>query len=536
MRAAMREAAEGNMLDRAIGWFAPQIAQKRMQARMTMAVAGNYVGASRSRRSMKEWTPAGTDPDSILSSQWGRDDLVERSLDLERNSPIARGALNTQVTSVVGTGPRLSAQVDRDVLGWSEDQAQEFEARAEQEWRLFSESVECDHYRRHVFAEQVRQAFRSRLSVGDTLIVLPMRQRGRWPYRTKIQLVEGTRLCNQGYGPNTRTLVDGVEKNQWGEPVAYHVMKDHPHSMLADAKRSEWDRFQAFGQITGRRNVLHLSRIIRPGQTRGEPYLAPVMETLKQMTRYTEAELMAAVVAGMFTVFVTSEDRRENFDAFNTDTDDATGDEDYKLGNGAIIALRDGEKVETANPGRPNAGYDPFILSLSRWAGAALDLPYELLVKMFNSSYTASQAAFQEAWRGFTVSRKLMADEMCQPIYEVLLDEAVALGRLSAPGFRFADPLIKKAYCGSAWDWPARGQLREDIEIKAARERIDIGISTRRAEAARITGQDADAVHNRLVFEKRRRTEDGLELAPPAAVVAPPESDDPDGEQSDEAD
>jgi capsid protein len=60
----------------------------------------------------------------------------------------------------------------------------------------------------------------------------------------------------------------------------------------------------AFGAKTGRRNILHLLYQERIGQRRGLPYLAPVLEALKQLGRYTDAELMAAVVAGMFTVFL----------------------------------------------------------------------------------------------------------------------------------------------------------------------------------------------------------------------------------------
>ena len=63
----------------------------------------------------------------------------------------------------------------------------------------------------------------------------------------------------------------------------------------------------AYGAQTGRRNAIHLFERRRPGQSRGVPYLAPVIETLKQLDRYTEAEIAAAVVAGLFAVFVKSE-------------------------------------------------------------------------------------------------------------------------------------------------------------------------------------------------------------------------------------
>lgn len=42
----------------------------------------------------------------------------------------------------------------------------------------------------------------------------------------------------------------------------------------------------------------------RAGQRRGVPMLAPVLEALKQLGHYTDAEITAAVLSAMFTVFV----------------------------------------------------------------------------------------------------------------------------------------------------------------------------------------------------------------------------------------
>ena len=63
----------------------------------------------------------------------------------------------------------------------------------------------------------------------------------------------------------------------------------------------------AFGPNSGERQVLHLFKRLRIDMTRGVPYLAPVIEPLKMLDRYAEAELMAAVVSSFFTVFVKSE-------------------------------------------------------------------------------------------------------------------------------------------------------------------------------------------------------------------------------------
>lgn len=64
-------------------------------------------------------------------------------------------------------------------------------------------------------------------------------------------------------------------------------------------ERMEWQRVEAYGEKTGRKNVLHLMCRERIDQRRGVPFLAPVIEALKQLGRYTDAELIAAVISGL---------------------------------------------------------------------------------------------------------------------------------------------------------------------------------------------------------------------------------------------
>ena len=111
------------------------------------------------------------------------------------------------------------------------------------------------------------------------------------------------------------------------------------------------------------------------------------------------------------------------------------------------------------------------------------------MVKNFNASYSASRAALLEAWKMFKMYRSWLATDFCQPIFEEWLSEAVAKGRISAPGF-FSDPMIKKAYCGAEWNGPAQGLLNPVQEVEAATKRVEQGFSTREREAVEITGTD----------------------------------------------
>ena len=85
--------------------------------------------------------------------------------------------------------------------------------------------------------------------------------------------------------------------------------------------------------------------------------------------------------------------------------------------------------------------------------------------------------------------RNWLADDFCQPIYEEWFAEAVAKGRIPAPGF-FADPIIQKAYCAAEWNGPAQGLLNPVQEVEAAEKRVVNGFSTRDREAMEMNGSN----------------------------------------------
>ncbi len=491
-----------NLLDRAIGYISPVSAAKRMKARLAMNMAEAYVGGSKSRRSLIDWGVTDGSADSDILPQL--EDLRQRSRDLCRNDGLARGAIHTKVTSIVGTGLTLQSRLDRDVLKLDDDKLATLESQIEREFTLFCK--ECDIERTLNFDSLTSLAFRSVLENGDTFALLPYKKYPGQAYGTKIQLVEADRACNESYQADNETLSGGVEKDSLGAPYRYHFLNTHP----GDDGTQEWTKVKAFGE-SGRRNVLHLYNKLRIGQSRGVPDLAPVIKSLKQLSRYREAEIMAAVVSSMFTVFIKSADGTE-LDPLEPSTDygSAATDKDYKLGSGSMLSLNHDDEVEFANPSRPSAGYDPFVLAVTREIGAALEIPFEILTKHFTSSYSAARAALLEAWRFFMVQRKWLADSFCAPIYETFFTEAVLTGRISAPGFISGDPLIREAWLGAEWTGDAAGQIDEMKAINAAEKRINVGVATLSEETTALTGGDWDKKHRQRVKENNRRKEDGL--------------------------
>lgn len=474
-------------------------------------------GASRTRKALLGWMHSAGSPDEDIVENV--EVLRQRSRDLYMGTPLATGALKTLTTNTVGSGLRLSAQVDGDFLGLIDDEADEWERRTEREFALWADTQACDAGRTNTFGQLQALAMLSTLMSGDCFAILPIIRRRGSIYDLRVQLLEGDRVCDPLFVSPTSNICGGIEVGAYGEPVAYYVAQVHPGSTQTITTQS-WKRVTAFGSQSGRRNILHLMAQERPEQRRGVPVLAPVIESLKQLGRYSDAELMAAVVSAMLTVFIKSDspDSPLGQGVPTADMiDSAAGS--VELGNGSVVGLAPGESVETVNPGRPNTAFDGFVRSICVPIGAALELPYELLLKHFTSSYTAARASFVEFWKAIKTRRSWLASGFCQPIYEEWLAEAVAMGRISAPGF-FEDLAVRAAWSGAAWHGPAQGQINEKVEAGAAHDRVAFGFSTMAQETAELTGRSWDQVNRARLREIAKQAQPEPQ---PAGGPPPPE-------------
>ncbi|MDO4301774.1 MAG: phage portal protein [Clostridia bacterium] len=498
------------LIDGAISTVSPQRALKRSLARQTLEVMNsgysNY-GASSNKKSMKGWLYSGGSSREDIEDNLPI--LRQRCRDLYMGVPIGTGATKTMRTNIIGRGLMLKPTVDKDALNITAETAQGLEKQILREWALWAESPDCDMARMDNFYELQQLAFLNWLMSGDVLVMLPVKPRQQQPYDLRIQLIEADRLSS----PNDidtfdNRIIAGVEVDDNGEVVAYHFSKHHPLSYSNILM--VWQRVEAYGEKTGRRNVLHLMNRERIDQRRGVPFLAPVIEDVKQLGRYTDAELVATVVSGFFAVFIEKENDTEGVAIGGVipknEQVDSEDESSIELSPGAILDLKEGEKANAINPGRPNANFGGFVEAICKQIGSALELPYELLMKRFDSSYSASRAALEEAWKMFKMYRTWMVNDFCQPIYEEWLAEAVAKGRIKAPGF-FTDPIRRKAYCKSQWNGPARGILNPVQEVTAAKERVENGFSTRSAETMEMTGGDFHSNCDQLLNEEKRLKE-----------------------------
>lgn len=521
-----------NLIDKALLPFDPQRVASRVKARAQVnafeasaSLPGAGGGTSGNGAGGRWWNPFARDARSDtlphLRSQRGA------SRELARTNPIAGGAINTSVDRIIGTGLAFVATPARNILGWSADQAEEWKAIAQAEFSLWADDPQaCDFTGEQNFFQAQGTVVRGAKESGDIFTLLPIAQRTRMqPYALRFQLIEADRVGNPGNQIDTDDIAGGIRFGEGGRPLAAHIYDRHPGAGHAPKAGSLYaGQWVDFTGPSGRRRLLHHYKKLRPGQPRGVPYLAPVIDLLKQIGRFTEAEVNAAVLNAFFTMIIETEGGNVA-PVYGAAGSTATGSgpapaDDIALGMGAVIGLAKGEKASFADPKRPNPNAEGFIHALIGLIGMGLGIPREVLLKQFNSSYSASKAALLDAWVHFRSERFWAGLSFCQPIVETWMAEAVYIGRIKAPGF-FSDPLLRWAYTRAAWPGDSMGSINPKDEVAAYTAAIDARLMTRERAEWELGGTDWNATFDQKLAEHQRLEKNGLLPVPKAGAAAP---------------
>ena len=498
-------------------------------------------GASRTRRSLKSFTARSGSPNEDI--HWNNATLRQRGRMLYMSAPVAASAINTNRTKVVGVGLTLKSAIDRDILGLSPEEAKAWQRRTEKEFELWSSrKSRCDATGMNNFAGIQQLALVSWLMSGDCFVLFK-RTAGRNPkvnpYSLRLHLIEADRVStpdrSYGYGAsgsfypitdgkNETTgnkIYDGVEVDSDGLAVAYHVRNTYPYQLVHE--ETKWTRVEAYGKRTGFPNVLHIMSSERPDQYRGVTYLAQAIEPILQLRRYIDSALMMALVQSFYTAWIVTKDNPNAIHFNEVGAGDVAGipganpieenishsENEYEMGPGTVNTLAEDEDIKFGNPTMPVAGFDEFVKTYCKIIGAGLGIPYDVLIKEYTASYSAARGALMDAWDDFRMRRTWLVDDLCQPVYETWLAEAVARGRVIAPGF-FDDPLIRAAWSGARWIGPVQASLDPLQEVKAAVMQIQNALKTHEQVAREMGGGDWDENVEQLADEMSKLSEAGV--------------------------
>lgn len=478
----------------------------------------SHGGASRTATWQKGYDSQSLSPKSDIEEN--RKTLRERSRDLVMNAPIASAAVNSTRTSCIGPGLIPKPKIDNEFLGISKEEKEKLEKQIEKEFALWAENTLCDTQDQNNFYEIQQIAFNDWLRNGEAFaLVKYAEETQQMPYQIRIKLVQADRVSSPNsydgdYSgvdeklKNGNRIMNGIEINPDGKVIAYHISSHFPGEDYST--EIKWTRVEKRGKNTGNPNILHVFNADTAEQYRGVPFLAPVIQTVKQVTRYTEAEIMAAVVNALFAIFISTEDGDEPLGFGGEDEEEIKGpepkDNGIKVGSGTVTFLKKGETVQAIESKHPSGSFESFLGAMAMQIGAALDLAPEVLLKKFGQNFSASKGALNETWRSFKMRRKWFISDFCQEIYNLWFAEAVSKERINAPGF-FTDPLIRKTYTNASWTGPAQGCLNPMQEVNAAVSRIKEGLSTHEDECVAMNGSSFDDNVRTLISENERLAE-----------------------------
>ena len=497
----------GKKIDDVVGVFSPRMKKQRMKDRAIIKQAEKMEtiffnkgyseqGASRTKKSLIGMkSNSGTADEDIGENH---ELLVKRSRSLFQGSTVAHAALRNVTTNTVGMGLKPKPSIDYEYLGLSEDQKEEMEKIIEQQYALWTK--DCGYFKGESFEELQNLVMLSQLMSGDVFILLPVDKDSN----LKLRLVEADQVGG-GLAVSDKDIKNGVELDN-GRIVAYHIK----------TKDMKTQRIELRGKTSKKRNILHIMQAERPIQRRGVPYLSHVIEDLKQLDRYQKAELDAAVIQSYLTVFIETPDIEEPLGAPQIPLEEQVDSQDegtYELGQGSVNIMNQGEKISTVNPGRQNSSFESFITAICRNIGAALEIPFESLLKKFDSSYSASRAALLELWKMIKTKRSFLVNQFCSPVYEEFINLLVYSGKLSYVNKeRFMkEALYREALYKAMWYGPTQGQIDPLKEVQSAEKRVAMGITTRSQETMEINGGDWEKNVKQLKKEKDLMDKLGLE-------------------------
>ena len=301
----------------------------------------------------------------------------------------------------------------------------------------------------------------SMIACGDAIAVRCWRPQrpGRQVQATCWRIIDPARVSNPNFAYNTPRMYDGFELDDSGSPIAIHVQRRHPDTLVAP--EFVWDRIPIFAP-DGSRNVTHMKAPGRPDQIRGIGWFAPIMEIVNQLggTRkaYAVTKRLQACIGLIFT--------NSNPAAFAKSMKGVfTMDQISQMFPGMMLQVPTGSTVTPLQWQFNGDDFEKYNEAIITGIAAAWSLPMEFVMNRLTKSNLASaRAALAQAFATFVRWQNHLIIHSAKPKAESVLIEADARGQIdlgddldaalrfrwNRPSRSFPDPL-KEAGAAKSW-------------------------------------------------------------------------------------
>lgn len=506
---------KATLRERIARWIAPSLPAATPGRRM-------YAGARNTNTTFGFGSGGSTTADAELATSLPQ--LRARSRQVVRDGAYAKRAKRIVVNNVIGSGVGMQAQVGTTRNSLNEP----LNSRIESAWSDWCAAERCHTGGALHFHDLERMAMGQVFEAGEVLIRKHYRAFGDSSVPLGLEVIESERLANELIDPGaiagiTNDVRMGVEVDAFQRPVAYWIRRGHPgdiRSRVADAER--YERVSAS-------DIWHLRIVDRWPQTRGEPWMHPVLRKLDAMGEYSQYEVDAARASASYFATIKSPDEGTSPDAEPLDDQQV-----FDIDPLTVRRLNDGEELNFHTPNRPNAALDPFLRYMLREVAAGVGVSYESLSRDYSkSNYSSSRQGLiddRDTWR---VLQQWWIRAFRLPLHALWLRQAVLTGAVPGlpAGQYAADPAKFEAvlFKPRGWMW-----VDPTKEVAAFKEAIRAGLTTTTDVIAQTAGgldvEDVIATRKR---ELQMFADAGIELdttvtepAPEPVAPAPDDADD----------
>lgn len=421
-----------NIIEKSIAAVSPAWAWRRARYRQALAA---YEAAKPSR--LRKSRPDNASGDALVGVSGAA--MRGYARQLEQNYDIAEGILKVLINNTIGPNGINREPMPRTIGG---DIHSDFAKALLTEWNDWILHPEVTHELDYAALERI--AARTWFRDGELLVQLLEGRINSLDHGTRVpfslELIEADHMPLD-YDDLTKGITQGVERNEWGRPRAYHLYKTHPggndYRFSYDTKRVSADR------------MLHPKIANRIKQARGVSIFAAVLTRLEDLKDYEESERIAARIAAALTGYI-----KKGLPESYTAPDDGKTDREFKMKPGMIFdGLKEGEEVGTIDSNRPSSLLAPFHDAMIRFTSAGVGTSYSSTSKNYNGTYSAQRQELVEGWGNYQAITALWVGQFSRPVWHRFVNMAVASGRVQVPRDLDINTIYDAEYRGPAMPW-----------------------------------------------------------------------------------
>lgn len=409
-----------NLIDRAVAVFSPAAALQRARARTVLA---HYEAAKPGRlRNDRNKNPA---PNALVERSASA--LRNHARYLERNHDITRGVLRTLVNNVVGaSGIGIEPQPRRRDGSIHTEYATALR-NLHRQWKKRPDVTGRLHW-----AQAERMMAYTWLRDGEGFAqkvigaVAGLTHGSLVPF--SLELLEPDFVPLE-YTDLSRKIRQGIQVNDWGKAVAYHVFRRDPREAGAWITPTDLKTVPAG-------NMIHVSTLDRLHQWRGVSELASVLTRVEDLKDYEESERIAAKVAASMTAYIKRNPGQEGYDPEGMAKDEHGNllPRELQMKPGMIFDnLAVGEEIGLIDTNRPNPNLVAWRSGQLKAYAAGVGASYSSISRDYNGTYSALRQELVEQWVHYAVLTDDFVGQFSQPVWETLVQVAHLSGVLPIP-------------------------------------------------------------------------------------------------------